>query len=1252
MAKKYLFTISLFLLITSLSFSQIDLRGDRTFRKSGTLNGNRVKTVFGNWGVIAQPIGIGPRGAWKYDENGYVGDVSPLVGVEVPVKKKRKDGTIIDTAFYSVVICPVERPGGGDGPPGGGAAWGFEPLPGYANPNRNIPGSSVAVSNIRDTWPPFWPDRPTWIDVQGNAEWNGYFGRGILNADQETYFKMDDNADEELYASDWKLFSSDSSFFKFVPDSTDLTRKGLGLEVKARALQWNNFLAQDGIFWLYEITNKSKVDYPKVDFGMIVGTYIGIAGDEWNDDVSFFDVKEDLTYSWDFDFNIRPAANPKWLPNPNDVGFVGYAFLESPSNSYDGIDNDGDGKNGQGEIFQERDFLPRVLSLIPGSNPNFPDNRIVLIDKKFFTRTVQSVPSSRSDVVSQGIVYSISPGDTLKEIINNGLDDDLDGLIDENPELHYKQVRRTPLGIVLFEKLNPLKYKNYFTNSGLSNLLIDEARDDGIDNDGDWNLQFDDVGADGVAGTGDIGEGDGQPSPGEPHFDALDIDESDMIGLTSFEYFTPAGNISMANDVNLWQRMSPGYFEVPTNFQNNVAIRGEDGDFIYGSGYFPLPAGKTERFSLALFFGEAPNRNQFDTSSLYSNLRTMKQIYGNNYNFARPPEKPKLTAVAGDGKVTLYWDRTALENTFDQDLKINDFEGYKIYRSTEPNFNDIRVISDGKGNPLFDRPLAQFDLKNGIQGYFPNDFGKGVKYYLGADVGVQHSFVDSTVQNGKTYYYAVVAYDRGDVEKNLPPSENTKFISRDATGRVTIDINTAVVVPQKPSLGYIPPPSGVQLTKTKGNGNGSIYYSSIDPKTIIDGNKYSVKFFDTSIDSVDNNNNWRNHVKNNLGQITFWGDDIGTDGDSTVTDTNGSQGNGKPDVGEPRLDYKDNEEMIQQTSFYQVVDVTNQATPKIVVQKSPYMQGTPFLSESKDSDIFDGITLQFQNQWTPAYDTLNSLWADTSKANLLKISGRVTEFSRTIGSTRYTHKGLATPNDYEIVFSNTFDQMSSSFVLFSGTPAQTTLAARRTNFKVYNITDPANPKEIKYVFMERKSGNPVPDSLSDQDVIIMIDTLETPTLSWYIEFRGTDSISYRPLDGDKLTVRTLKPLNMSDEFEFSVVGAKISTNIAKQNLKKVKVVPNPYVAASSQEQPLPTGTTGRGERKITFTNVPVNAKIEIYTARGEHVRTLYQNGNLFDGNVNWDLRTKENLETAYGVYFYVIEAPDVGTQHGKLAIIK
>ena len=58
-------------------------------------------------------------------------------------------------------------------------------------------------------------------------------------------------------------------------------------------MQWQQILAQDCIFWLYEITNTSSTDYNKVVFGELVGTYVGATGTddsgmEYNDDWSFF----------------------------------------------------------------------------------------------------------------------------------------------------------------------------------------------------------------------------------------------------------------------------------------------------------------------------------------------------------------------------------------------------------------------------------------------------------------------------------------------------------------------------------------------------------------------------------------------------------------------------------------------------------------------------------------------------------------------------------------------------------------------------------------------------------------------------------------------------------------------------------------------------------------------------------------------------------------------------------------------------
>ena len=60
----------------------------------------------------------------------------------------------------------------------------------------------------------------------------------------------------------------------------------------------------------------------------------------------------------------------------------------------------------------------------------------------------------------------------------------------------------------------------------------------------------------------------------------------------------------MSDDEELWNKLSPGFFDVPESIVNGEPTSGEDGDFIFGSGYFPLRPGQTERFSIALVYGE------------------------------------------------------------------------------------------------------------------------------------------------------------------------------------------------------------------------------------------------------------------------------------------------------------------------------------------------------------------------------------------------------------------------------------------------------------------------------------------------------------------------------------------------------------------------------------------------------------------------------------------------------------------------
>lgn len=302
------------------------------------------------------------------------------------------------------------------------------------------------------------------------------------------------------------------------------------------------------------------------------------------------------------------------------------------------------------------------------------------------------------------------------------------------------------------------------------------------DEDLDWVAQLHDAGGDGLFGTMDSGENDGIPTAGETNFDRTDLHESDQIGLTGFKLnriragqgnpSTEVDNIVFFSSGEDWpHRLYDQFtaFNPDDRFDEGEALNYNIG-FLFASGPFTLQAGKTERFSLALAYGA-------DLDELRNTVRTVQRIYNANYQFATPPELPTLTAQTGDGFIRLSWDDLS-ERGSDPVTLLNDFEGYRIYRATDPEFRDPRVISTARGTgPIGNgRPIAQFDLVNGRKG-FSNIIVEGVAYYLGKDSGLMHTFTDTTVQNGQLYYYAVTSYDHGSDSLEFYPSENAIAVS-------------------------------------------------------------------------------------------------------------------------------------------------------------------------------------------------------------------------------------------------------------------------------------------------------------------------------------------------------------------------------------------------------------------------------------------------------------------------------------------
>mgnify|MGYP001236752234 CR=1 FL=1 len=149
-------------------------------------------------------------------------------------------------------------------------------------------------------------------------------------------------------------------------------------------------------------------------------------------------------------------------------------------------------------------------------------------------------------------------------------------------------------------------------------------------------------------------------------------------------------------------------------------------------------------------------------------------------NFS-PPEAPAIYAVADHNRVLVSWDATS-ESSVDSLTGYADFEGYKLYRSTDGGITwggDEDRLYDFNGHFVGWKPFAQFDLSSdedrdhciyddeGCESGLTRDvpiYGLdplAPRFSLGYDSGIEYSFVDSNVIDGVKYSYTVTAYDIG-----------------------------------------------------------------------------------------------------------------------------------------------------------------------------------------------------------------------------------------------------------------------------------------------------------------------------------------------------------------------------------------------------------------------------------------------------------------------------------------------------------
>jgi hypothetical protein len=645
-------------------------------------------------------------------------------------------------------------------------------------------------------------------------------------------------------------------------------------------------------------------------------------------------------------------------------------------------------------------------------------------------------------------------------------------------------------------------------------------------------------------------------------------------------------------------------------------------------------------------------------------LKAYDQVAQDAYNdFFRIPSgaaQPLVTASGMDKEVVLSWgDPTAAALTENYSQRGYLFEGYNVYQlplssslkadarliATYDLVNNVKVLYD-----------YVFDSRTGNNELVPVQFGKDVGISRTIDITQDYVKTGQPLYNGSEYYYAVTSYSY-----NPDPLAVPKVLEN--------PITSIRVTPKSPNPGvrytnvYGNSVTGVTHTsKTSAKSDGTVVVTVKDP-TLVTGHNYKVTF-------------------EKVGNTT---DIVWNVVDVTTGVTKASKvANQSVDNPYPIIDGLE-------------IKVTGPPNDFKYFQTAANANGP---INPPDQWAHTGFGF-------PEWNGLSRPTVGTQQINGTRwlpygYGGGGTDYAYFVS--RVTQGGarwpLIIPNDFEIRFTYKTDNYAFDYpgADYGGTGKLITVP-----FELWNIGDPGNPADdyrmFPYILDQNEdyifNMNPIQweglagDNDPESDVIYWFNPANTsagrvgydavvnrirtvgeasysfsdPVVSGDV-IRRFMFVGYNlgaegsildptfpanlsaqmPENGSIFRIVTAKPNTVNDEFTFTAPSNINDAEIAKEDVKKINVFPNPYYGVNTQEQ-------NKYFRWITFSHLPNKATIRIVNVAGEMVRVIEKDNNSqFE---RWDLLNGSGLPAASGLYIAFIEMPDLGvTKTLKFSIIQ
>jgi len=708
------------------------------------------------------------------------------------------------------------------------------------------------------------------------------------------------------------------------------------------------------------------------------------------------------------------------------------------------------------------------------------------------------------------------------------------------------------------------------------------------------------------------------------------------LGITDFHHF--ARGVSPTRDEELWALITsdssssalsdPRYYfhgsdrriddtsddsletYYPSWLDENSGVEyaGEAINFVVGSGPFRLPADSTVTITIGLIMGASGDTPfEPDTTDLMYNVRIANKMHSVYFQGSGPPEPPVVGAVPGDHKVTLYWSAEPSESSVDVLTGERDFEGYKIFRSTDQGRTWGKVVTDGHGNPVGYEPIATFDLVDEVEGPDP-----AFPQYLGTNSGLVHTFVDSNLINGVEYWYCVTAYDKGNQN---PDSLEQSYMY--PLGTSTFEPHTVAVVPgpRAVNLETAEVPAG-ELQAQGGFCTGTVRVTLIDPDSIT-GHTYKLTFSDTALEISASGDT--SYVKG----FTLW--------DSTTGDTlfnnlplSAAEGDRLPVVHGFRLSLEDSPGGV---AFIGWTKVQGDTCTFDWRTKSKYPElGNMAIQETIETYDDFKITVDTANgenvRW---FDIFYDIWQDTTQYLPLRVEV-ITDPDNPIDVTANT-----------VICDFAISQPWETYRKYYFSPLGWDLVPGGKGFT------PGSDHNGWWYEMHVDVLMLTTDNSDTLRNFMFLMTNNFP--EEYIDRYGNviHRTPHPPSQGDEFTIKTYKPFRPEIYYVFDTKALKPTAAAETNPLANVKVVPDPYIVTNAWE-------TNEFGKRLQFNNLPDQCTIRIYTLAGDWVATVEHNGNT--GYEFWDMRTHNDTFIAPGVYLYYAETPDGHTKVGRFLVIR